>query len=257
VIKSEKLRCGYIVYPPVCIKDPSTKKLSGIGIEALEAVAKKLGVTIEYVEEVGLQTMIEGLKTGRYDLLATPIWTNANRAKIIDFSKPLLFNPIFVYARPGDKRFAGNFERINSKDITIATVDGGTAQAIAESDFPQARQLSLPELSDVAQDLLNVSTHKADLTFAEPALVERYLRTNKSSVEKVDPSRPIRMFPNCWAFNRGEFEFKAMLDTVLDELINSGGLDKIISKYEAAPHIYYRVALPYRVPLVTSATKPQ
>jgi ABC-type amino acid transport substrate-binding protein len=214
----------------------------------LEIVAKKLGIKAEYVEEVGGETLIEGLTAGRYDLFAIPIWTTANRAKSIDFSEPLFFNPLFIYARPDDKRFTGHIERINSKDITIATVDGGTAQLIADTDFPKARQLSLPELSDFAQDLLNISTRKADVTFAEPALVERYLRTNPGSVENADPARPIRLFPNCWAFNRGESEFKAMLDTVLDEVINSGTMDKIISKYEAAPHLYYRVALPYQGP---------
>ena len=49
-------------------------------------------------------------------------------------------------------------------------------------------------------------------------------------------------------FNRGEFEFKEMIDTVLDEVINSGAMDKIISKYEQAPNEVYRVALPYQLP---------
>jgi hypothetical protein len=49
-------------------------------------------------------------------------------------------------------------------------------------------------------------------------------------------------------FNRGEFEFKAMLDTVLDEVINSGAMNKIISKYEHVPNEICRVALPYRLP---------
>src|SRR5579883_2636375 len=63
VVHSGKLRCAYIVYPPVCIKDPSTGKLSGIAIEALELVAKKLGLSIVWVEEVGPGTMIQGLQS--------------------------------------------------------------------------------------------------------------------------------------------------------------------------------------------------
>ena len=42
VIQSGKIRCCYIVYPPDCIKDPNTGKLSGISVEAIELVAKKL-----------------------------------------------------------------------------------------------------------------------------------------------------------------------------------------------------------------------
>ncbi len=44
VIQSGKIRCGYIVYPPGCIKDPNTGKLSGIGIDTIELVAKKTGL---------------------------------------------------------------------------------------------------------------------------------------------------------------------------------------------------------------------
>ncbi len=246
VIRTGKIRCSYFPYNPICIKDPATGKLSGIGIEALELVAKKLGLTVEYVEEVGLGTLIEGLKTRRYDLCATPICANASRAKVSNFSKPLFYQPYFAYARRGDKRFKGHFERINAKDVTIACIDGGTAQIIAENDFPQAQLFSVPEMTEFSQILLNVSSSKADVTFSEPSLVERYLRTNPGTVVNVDASKPLRMFPTCWAIDRGEFEFKAMLDAVLDEVINSGALEKILAKYKIEPNVYYRVAPPYR-----------
>jgi len=44
VIQSGKIRCGYCVYNPGCLKDPATGKLSGIGVDALEVVAKNLGL---------------------------------------------------------------------------------------------------------------------------------------------------------------------------------------------------------------------
>ncbi len=74
------------------------------------------------------------------------------------------------------------------------------------------------------------------------------LSHNLGAVEAISDGHPIRVFPNCWMFNRGQSEFKAMLDTVLDEVINSGAMDKIISKYENAPGEIYRVALPYQSP---------
>src|SRR5438270_6559114 len=69
VVSSGKLRCGYVIYNPGCIKDPNTGKLSGIGVEAMEIVAKKLGLRLEWTEEVGWGTMIEGLQSGRYDIV--------------------------------------------------------------------------------------------------------------------------------------------------------------------------------------------
>ena len=74
------------------------------------------------------------------------------------------------------------------------------------------------------------------------------MRKYLCSFEDANPGKPIRIFPNCWIFNRGEFEFKAMIDTVLDEVTNSGAMDKIIKKYEQIPNEVYRVALPYQLP---------
>ncbi len=248
VIQSGKIRCGYIIYPPGCVKDPNTGKISGIGVEAIELVAKKLALKVEWTEEVGWSTMLEGLNTGRYDLIPTPVWTNAHRAKLISFSKPLFYSPVFVFAHKGDMRFKNHWEKINSPDVKIATVDGGTGEVIAEADFPKASRFSMPELTDISHLLLTVASHKADVTFAESTISDRYIRSNPGTVENINPEKPIRVFASCWMFARGEDEFKAMLDTVLDEVINSGAMEKIISQYELVPNEICRVAIPYKLP---------
>lgn len=246
VIKDGIIRCGYVVYPPGCIKDPNTGKLSGIGVEALEMVGERLGLKVQWSEETGWGSMIEGLETNRYDMIVTPVWTNANRAKLVDFSKPLFYSPIFLYIKAkGSKVDEKNLDAMNAAQFTIATVDGETAEIIAREDFPKAKKESLPQLSDVAQLLLTVSTGKADATFAEPAVAAGFLKNNPGTIKPAGQD-PIRIFPNCWMFKRGQGEYKAMIDTVLEQTINSGAMDKIIKKYEPVPNTIYRVALPYQ-----------
>ncbi len=41
VIQSGKIRCAYAVFFPSCMKDPNTGKMSGIGVDTIELVAKK------------------------------------------------------------------------------------------------------------------------------------------------------------------------------------------------------------------------
>jgi len=248
VMQTGKIRCGYLIWPPGCIKDPNTGKLSGIGIEAFELVAKKLGLSVDWVEEVSMGTMAEGLITGRYELIPTPIWTNANRAKVVIFSRPLYYSPLYIYARSGNIKFKNHWGLIDSPFVKIATVDGGTVEIIAQDDFPRAKKLSMPQLSDNAQVLLNIAAGKADVTFSEPIIADRYMQNNPGTIENISPEKPIRVFANSWMLKRGDFEFKAMLDTVLDEVINSGAMDKIIAKYEKKPYEILRVALPYQKP---------
>lgn len=250
VMQQGKIRCGYVLYTPGCLKDPNTGKLSGIGIETLELVAKNLGLKVEWTEEVGWGSMIEGLQTNRYDMVATPVWTNANRAKQADFSKSLFYSPIFIYVKKGDKRLSGDnaLQQLSSGKFTIATIDGETAEIIAREDFPTAKKVSLPQLSDLSQLLLTISTGKADVTFMEPASAAPFIAHNPGAVEVLKADKPIRIFPNCWMFKRNQMEFKDMIDTALEQLINSGAVDKIIRKNEPAPNTLYRDALPYAVP---------
>ncbi len=246
VIQSGIIRAAYVIYPPYCMKDPNSHKLSGIGPEALELIAKKLGLQVNYTEEAGWGNMVEGLNTNRYDIQVMPVWTNAARAKVAWFSKPTAYNPCFLYAHKGDHRFSRHYERANSPDITISTIDGETGAVIAEADFPKARRLSMPQMTDITQNYLNVATKKADLVISEPGMAGRFMKQNPGTLEIVDATHPVRIYPGCWLIKRGESEFKEMIDIVLDEIINSGQMDRIIYKYEKDPLAVFPVAKSYR-----------
>ncbi len=249
VIKSGTIRCAYVIYKPGCIKDPNTGKLSGIGIEVLELLAKNLGLKVEWVEEAGWGSMLEGLQTDRYDIVATPVWTHAGRARVAGFSHPLYYSPVCAYVKGDDKKFAANdLSILNSDKYKIGTIDGATAEQIAQEDFPKAKRVSLPQLSDFAQLMMTVSTGKADITFSEPLNANDFLKHNPGSIRQVETKSPVRIFPNCWVMKRGQSEFKSMLDTVLIQLLNSGTVDRIIAKYEPEPNSVYRVAMPYQMP---------
>ena len=76
VVESGKIRCGYIPYEPGLIKDPNTGKFSGIMHDTIEEIAKSLNLKVEWTEEVGWGTMIEGLERDRYDAICSPVWAN-------------------------------------------------------------------------------------------------------------------------------------------------------------------------------------
>src|SRR5579885_2210627 len=114
VMKSGKIRAGYCVYYPLLMKDPKTKKFSGIGFDTLDLIAKHLGLKLELTEEVSFGIMIEGLKTNRYDMLACPVWPNAIRARSADFSHPISFSTVCAYTKYGDKRLDSSLKNLNS-----------------------------------------------------------------------------------------------------------------------------------------------
>jgi polar amino acid transport system substrate-binding protein len=260
VISTGTIRCGYIPYPPGSYKDPNTGKLSGVFVETMEEAARKLDLKVEWTEEVGWATMIEGLQSNRYDMVCTPVWENATRGKVADFSVPLYYSGIGVFTRVNESRFVkkdGSLDSaaINSKGVRISTSDGDIAQTIVQEDYPNAQQVAVSQMADRAQMLLNVTEGKADIAFNEPQTASEFSKKNPNKLKNLVPQNPVRIFPNVMMFKRGEPEFKAMINSSLQEVINSGYVDKLLDKYEPFPGATYRLAYPYRQTAATKTAK--
>jgi ABC-type amino acid transport substrate-binding protein len=58
ILRTQTIRCGYVVYPPSIIKDPNTGRLSGIFYDITEKMGERLNLKIEWTEEVVFPTMI-------------------------------------------------------------------------------------------------------------------------------------------------------------------------------------------------------
>lgn len=247
VIKSGVIRAAYITYPPACMKDTQTGKMSGIFVETLEKAAENCGLKVQWTEEVGWGSQIEGLQADRYDIVGSPVWANPTRGKMTTLSIPTYYSGIGIYVRQGETRFKGNWSAINSPDVRVATIDGETGDLIARTQFPNAKRVSLPQTADISQLFLQLSTNKADICFAEPYFAYEFQKSNPNSVKNIAAESPIRVLGNVYMFKRGENDLKHMLDTALEDLLNSGFVDQLIDKYEPVPGTFYRVAKPYRV----------
>lgn len=246
IIESGKIRVGYISYPPSFIKDPNTGEYSGIFHEVLQEIGKKLNVEIDYTEEVGWGTMIEAISSGRVDLIATGVWPTTERGRHIDFTNPLYYSTVRAYAKADDNRFDGDLSKINNSNIKISSIDGEMTSIIAQIDYPKAKQVSLTQISDVSQVLLDVATGKADITFAEPAIALEYVSKNPGQIKEVKNVKSVRVFPNAMIVGKGEVEFLSTLNIAIEELVNNGLVNRTIEKYEKYPDSFQRLSLPFR-----------
>ena len=227
-----KLNVGYVSYPPGFIVDPNTKEKSGIFNDILIEISKRNNFTINYKEEVTWATMIESLKTNRVNLIANPVWATKERKENADFSNPVYFSPIGVYVRADDTRFDNDRNKINDPKVKIAAVDGEVNNFIATSDFPKANLVAFPNNIDVAQLFLEIQTNKKDVTFAEPMFAYDYMTKNPGKLKNIGVKSPIRNYPNCFMFKKGDSKMADFLNKEIEKLLKDGTIDKIIAKYE-------------------------
>jgi polar amino acid transport system substrate-binding protein len=246
VLRTKTLRVAYISYPPSFIKDANTGEYSGIMHEVLQEMARRMDLKVDYTEETAWGTMIEAVNSGRVDLVCTGLWPNATRGKLVDFTQPVYFSTIKAYVKAGNTAFDGKLAAINSKGVKIATIDAEMTSIISKADFPDATADSHPQTTDIAQMLLEIGTGKADVTFVEAAVAAGFLEKNPGTVAEVKNVPPVRVFPNVMMLSKNEGKLLSALNTAMDEVANTGGLDRIVAKYEKVRGLFMLRQLPYR-----------
>ena len=245
VIEQDKVRAAYINYPPACMKDTKTGEMSGIFVDVITKACENLGLELEWTEEVGWASQIEGLDANRYDIVGSPVWANVVRGTKTTMSTPVYYSGIGMYVRADDNRFDDDWSKINNPDVKVGVIDGETSAVIAAQDFPNAQKYSSVQLTDISQKFLDLESKKCDVVFAEPYYAYEYEKNNPGTIKNIASESPVRLFGNCYMFRKDEFQMKHMLDVAIQDLINSGFVEKTIAKYEPAPNLFYRVAKPY------------
>ena len=246
ILQSGVIRCAYVSNPPSCIIDPNTKKVTGVVADAIQTMAESASLKVQWTEEVGFGSMVEGLRAGRYEAVPCAIWPTASRAREADFTNPLFYSGVGAYARAKDTRFKTNLAAINSPKVRIATIDGELAETIARTQFPKAQRIGQPQATEITNMLVNVQDNKADIAFVEKFFAYEYLQKNPGTLVNVAPGAPVRVFPNTIILRRGQPEFKAFLNTAIEEQTNLGTIDRLLTKYEPAPGTFYRLGRPYQ-----------
>ena len=245
VMRTGKIRCGYVIYPPALNKTPEGEMV-GIYADIANEMADMLSLEIEWSEEVSWATLAEGLKTERYDLFCSAAWPNAGRARIIDFSQPVYYSVIDAYVRQNENRFT-SLEQLNRPEIKFSTVEGATIHFMTQKHFPNASIHALPEMSSHAEMILDVALNKADAVVAERVIANDFMKHNPDKLKRVVNNFPVVVNPNTLPYKKGEVEFGAMINSALLIMNNQGDINRILEKHEEGGDLFYRPAKPYEV----------
>lgn len=231
VINSGTLRCGYAISPPMMVADPNTGDVSGLDVEIWREIGTRLGLKIEWAEEAGWGNFIEGLRTGRYDAFCSQLWPDRNRSKFLTLAGPVTYSFLYTVARADDRRFDGNFDRINQPDVGIPVIDGDISYDMAVTGFPKARHLTLPQTANVTDMLESIITKKADVMFFEEGMLNA-MPPEKLEKLRIVPGIPISFtFASYYGLRSGEYALRDMIGWAIRAMIDDGTLRKLQLSY--------------------------
>ena len=246
ILRTKKIRCAYIVWPPFLGKDATTGKMSGVYYDILTKIGEDWGVEIDWAEEVGAGDRFAGFVTGRYDMICAPTGYTPQRAAVSDFSIPIYYQPFYLYARADDHRFDEAYDKADQSDVTFMSLEGYMGESVIKSSFPKARYLALPNLSTDVDVLLSIAMGKADLTAAETCMAGDFIDRNPGKIRRVS-GKPLRVAAGVIPVPMGQEKLKARLNTTLAYYLDTGFIDKVMTANGLSPEKVLRVAVPYRL----------
>lgn len=231
VMRTQTLRCGYIVSPPFLAVDLKTGVKSGLAFDFVSALGKELDIKVDWVEEATWGTFQEGLKAGRYDAMCTPLWEAGTRAKMALYTKPLYDCNLSMVARADDARFDDGLKSLNNDNVTILTVEGDISGPLREKLYPLTKELALPPGTDDGQYFMNIATKKADVGFAFEYRMKVYNEASDVKLKPIGQNEPVRSYGSGLTVAHGEADLKFMLDSAINTVLKSGEAKEIISRY--------------------------
>ncbi|MFZ2620647.1 MAG: transporter substrate-binding domain-containing protein [Alphaproteobacteria bacterium] len=245
VMRTGVLRCGYMSWPPYTVVNPNTGEPEGAMRELVDDAGKRLGLKVEWVEQIGFGEVVTALNAGRFDATCTPVWINAERGKHISFLTPLFYNGVYAYVRQDDMRFDADISLANQPSVHISTQDGTSADVIARRDFPLAQRFSIPQSADITGIFLNVANKKADIVFNDASVGKEFIRNNPNTLKQVGVA-PYLVLPAALTIAMGEPDLRDMLNAVFTEMQSQGVIDRVIRKYEQDRNVVLTPAKPYQ-----------
>jgi polar amino acid transport system substrate-binding protein len=209
---------------PYAYQDPNTRAYVGYDVAICQAVAAKLGVSLDH-RPLSTEARIAEVKLGRVDAVAGAVAYLPERATQVDFTDMYLQGDIKVLVMGDAKIVSTN----DLSDKRICASSGSSSAAVATRTFPNAE---VTTLQDVASCFLALQDGKVDAFIAGELLLKRF--QNDSAKKNI----AVRLLPEALYHERigmivqkGNEQLRQAINTALAEIDKSGELDAIFDKW--------------------------
>ena len=251
IVRTGVIRCGYYVFPPVMLRDPNTNTLTGLSKDMMEEIAKRASLKVEWAAEITWANWVPELQADRFDVACTPMWPDMPMTKAVTFTKAMLYAGLHPVVRKDDERFIKDptLARLNQPDVTILTQEGNATAGMVQRAFPNAQYFVLPATASGGEYYQALLAKKADATLTDLNGLYYYDQTNRNNFTLIEPNKPVKLQSFNLAVKRGEQDLANFLNLAIDDLYDSGEMDRLIRKWEPEPgRSFLRNATPAELP---------
>jgi len=220
IIKRGSVRVGFCAdVPPLKFRD-KTGEVAGMCADWSEALARDLGVELEYVftDWAGL---IPALLSNRSDIIIADVSITLERAKRINYSKPWMDSGMYMAVRSDSKW--ESWEEMNREDVTIGVNLGGLAELAIPKVLPKAKRSvynSIAELR-IALEQGRIDGYSNDLIF-----ITQDVRTSEGKFKLLPGS--LMEAPFAFAVRPDDQHWLNWVNLWIDQVWDSGEFDEMM-----------------------------
>lgn len=207
--------------PPWSGLDKSNQ-LVGYDVDVAREVAKRLGLKVEFVGDTW-GNFVQGLKSGKYDLVMNDLTPTAERAKQVDFSRPYGVEDFRIWVNSNNNSVRSERDLKGKK---VGVVSGTSNELWARTHLKDAVFVDYDADGLVFNDLAN---GRIDATIVSHfgGMAER--DTNHLPVKEV--GEPLTFQLSAAALNKGNTALQAAVNKALSDMIADGTINRLGKKW--------------------------
>jgi polar amino acid transport system substrate-binding protein len=195
-------------------------KLTGFEIELAEAMARKMGLQIEW-KALPFDALLAGLRQDRWDMVIASFGITEERARAVTFTSPHYCSGGVIVSRDGSIRTA---EQLNGKVVAVQT--GTTYMENLKKVSGVKEVKNFPQDTDARAALMN---NRVDAWISDRFVVKTAMESNPNAGLKAGGYLFVEKVAT--AVKKGNTSASAAIDKALAEVMADGTYKAISEKY--------------------------
>ena len=216
---ADVLRVGTdATFPPMEFTENG--KRTGFDVDLVEAIAKKLGRRLEWVD-IDFKGLIPGLMSHRFDMAVSAIYITGERQKVVDFTEPYYAGGLVAMVKDGS-----SIQKLSDLDGKKVTVQVGTKSVgFLQEHYPKVQRVEVEK----NQEMFNlVDIGRADAAVTGKPAAYQYVRTRPGL--KVLPEQ-LTTEEYGMALRKDEPELTKAVNKAIEQLKADGTYAAIVKKW--------------------------
>jgi ABC-type amino acid transport substrate-binding protein len=194
-------------------------KPAGYDVDLLNKLAASMGVKLD-IQNLDFNGLIPGLQAKKFDLVSVGLTPNADREKVVDFTRSYVPYASILAVKASDNSPA-QISTYNKSGVTITALQGSSDETLAKASFPKA---NVSGLADQNATLLEVQTGRAQGAVLEDYILAQYLKANPGQLKEAALAKPLSLSYGSWAVQKGDTALTNELNAFLCKSQSDGSL---------------------------------